>query len=95
MARHSDGLEDVRARIRHHIHGGAPHKTPPATILYAAAGRMGRLDVFAAAAVALVVATALNVAVGGVLRHYVSVRHVQVAAGIRFIVIGARTLLHG
>jgi putative Ca2+/H+ antiporter (TMEM165/GDT1 family) len=56
---------------------------------------MGRLDVFAAAAVALVVATALNVAVGGVLRHYVSVRHVQVAAGIRFIVIGARTLLHG
>jgi putative Ca2+/H+ antiporter (TMEM165/GDT1 family) len=70
-------------------------KTQIATILFAADGRMGRLNVFAAAALALVVATALNVAVGGVLSHYVSVRHLQVAAGIGFILIGAWTLLHG
>jgi putative Ca2+/H+ antiporter (TMEM165/GDT1 family) len=70
-------------------------KTQLVTILYAAEGRMSRLNIFAAAALALVVATALNVAVGGVLSHYASVRHMQVAAGIGFILIGAWTLLHG
>jgi putative Ca2+/H+ antiporter (TMEM165/GDT1 family) len=68
-------------------------KTQLATILFAAEGRISRVSVFGAAAFALVVATALNVAVGGVLSHYVSVRHLQVAAGIGFIVIGAWTLL--
>jgi putative Ca2+/H+ antiporter (TMEM165/GDT1 family) len=46
-----------------------------------------------AAAGALVVATALHVAVGGVLSHCVSVRHLQVPAGIGFILIGAWTML--
>ena len=46
-----------------------------------------------AAAGALVVATALHVAVGGVLSHYVSVRHLQVPAGIGFILIGAWRIL--
>jgi putative Ca2+/H+ antiporter (TMEM165/GDT1 family) len=69
-------------------------KTPQATILYAAEGRMSGVSVFGAAACALVVPTARNVAVGGVLGHYVSVRHMQVAAGIGGIVIGAWTLLH-
>jgi putative Ca2+/H+ antiporter (TMEM165/GDT1 family) len=70
-------------------------KTQLATILFSAEGRMSRLSIFAAAALALIVATALNVAVGGVLSHYISVRHLQVAAGIGFILIGAWTLLHG
>jgi len=70
-------------------------KTQLATMLYAADGRMGRLNVFAAAALALIVATALNVTVGALLSQYVSVRHLQVVAGIGFIVIGGWTLLHG
>ena len=70
-------------------------KTQLATILYAAGGRISRVHVFAAAGLALLVATALNVAVGGLLSQYVSVRHLQVAAGIGFIVIGAWTLLRG
>jgi putative Ca2+/H+ antiporter (TMEM165/GDT1 family) len=39
-------------------------KTHLATILYAAEGRISRVHVFAAAALALVVATAINVAGG-------------------------------
>lgn len=70
-------------------------KTQLATILYAADGRMTRWHVFAAAALALVVATALNVAVGGVLSQCVSVRHLQVVAGVGFILIGVWALLHG
>jgi putative Ca2+/H+ antiporter (TMEM165/GDT1 family) len=46
-----------------------------------------------AAAGALAVATALHVAVGGVLSHYVSVRHLPVPAGIEFILIGAWRIL--
>jgi putative Ca2+/H+ antiporter (TMEM165/GDT1 family) len=70
-------------------------KTQLATILFSAEGRVSRVSVFGAAALALVVATALNVAVGGVLSHYVAVRHLQVAAGIGFIIIGAWILLRG
>jgi putative Ca2+/H+ antiporter (TMEM165/GDT1 family) len=56
---------------------------------------MSRVSVCGAAGFALVVATALNVAVGGVLSHYAPAPHMQVAAGVGFVVIGAWTLLHG
>ena len=58
-------------------------------------GRIGRLHEFAAAALALVAATALKVAVGSVLGHDASVRHLQAAAAIGAIGSGARKLLHG
>ena len=68
-------------------------KTQLATLLFSAQGRAERLHIFAAASLALIVATACNVAVGGVLSHYLSVRHLQVIAGAAFILIGIWTLL--
>ncbi len=67
-------------------------KTQLATLLYASDGKVGRMNVFTAAALALVVSTALAVLAGSLVAKYVPVRYLQVAAGIGFVVIGAWTL---
>jgi putative Ca2+/H+ antiporter (TMEM165/GDT1 family) len=67
-------------------------KTQLATVLYASNKDHGALWVFAAASAALVTATAIGVAAGSLLSHYVNTRHLSVLAGVGFIVIGAWTL---
>ncbi|MBV6417944.1 MAG: hypothetical protein CMLOHMNK_02723 [Steroidobacteraceae bacterium] len=67
-------------------------KTQLATMLYAAEGRFGRTHVFVAAALALIVSTALAVLAGGLVAKYLPVRYLQVAAGVGFVAIGAWTL---
>jgi putative Ca2+/H+ antiporter (TMEM165/GDT1 family) len=67
-------------------------KTQLATVLFASNRQNSALAVFFAAAAALVASTAIAVAAGSTLSHYVSTRHLSVVAGIGFIVIGAWTL---
>lgn len=67
-------------------------KTQLATMLFAAEGRSKWL-VFAAAALALVLAAAIGVLVGGEIERWVSPRTVKVIAGIGFLAIGLWTLL--
>ena len=68
-------------------------KTQLATMLFAAKGEVSRWQVFAAAASALVVSTALGVLAGGLVTNFVSERVLQWIAGLGFIAIGAWTLL--
>lgn len=67
-------------------------KTQLATLLYASDGRSGRAGVFAAAALALVVSTALAVLAGTFINRYLPVKYLQLAAGAGFIIIGIWTL---
>jgi putative Ca2+/H+ antiporter (TMEM165/GDT1 family) len=67
-------------------------KTQLATMLFAAEGRSKWL-VFAAAALALVLAAAIGVLVGGEIERWVSPRTLKMIAGIGFIAIGLWTLL--
>jgi len=67
-------------------------KTQLATMLFAAEGRSKWL-VFAAAALALVLAAAIGVLVGAQIERWVSPRTLKVIAGIGFIAIGLWTLL--
>ena len=67
-------------------------KTQLATMLFAAEGRAKWL-VFAAAALALVLAAAIGVLVGAQLERWVAPRTLKVIAGIGFLAIGAWTLL--
>jgi putative Ca2+/H+ antiporter (TMEM165/GDT1 family) len=67
-------------------------KTQLATVLFAADKQHSALWVFAAASAALVASTAIGVAAGSALSHYVNTRHLSIVAGIGFIAIGAWTL---
>ncbi len=67
-------------------------KTQLATMLFAADSKAPRLTVFAAAALALVLTSAIGVAAGGMLSRYVSERALSLAAGAGFVVIGLWTL---
>ena len=67
-------------------------KTQLATMLFAAEGRAKWL-VFAAAALALVLAAAIGVLVGAQIERWVAPRTLKVIAGIGFLAIGAWTLL--
>ena len=67
-------------------------KTQLATMLFAAEGRSKWL-VFAAAALALVLAAAIGVLVGAQIERWVSPRTLKVIAGIGFIAIGVWTLV--
>lgn len=67
-------------------------KTQLATVLFASNRQHSALGVFLAAAAALVTSTAIAVAAGSALAHYVNTRHLSIVAGIGFIVIGAWTL---
>ena len=67
-------------------------KTQLATMLFAAEGRSKWL-VFAAAALALVLAAAIGVLVGAQVERWVSPRTLKVIAGLGFVAIGLWTLL--
>ena len=67
-------------------------KTQLATVLFASNRQNTALAVFFAAAAALVASTAIAVAAGSALSSYVNTRHLSIAAGVGFIVIGAWTL---
>lgn len=67
-------------------------KTQLATMLFAARNAEARWLVFAAAAAALVLATALGVLAGGLVAQYVNTRMLTRIAGAGFILIGVWTL---
>ncbi len=68
-------------------------KTQLSTMLFAADKEVSKWTVFLGSAGALVVASALGVAFGGVISNFLSERTLKVMAGIGFIVIGAWTLI--
>ncbi len=64
-------------------------KTQLATLLFSANPEVTRLGVFAAAAGALVLSTAVAVAVGSALGQWLAPQHLRIAASVGFIAIGA------
>ncbi len=68
-------------------------KTQLATMLFAAKGETSKWVVFLAASLALVLAAAIGVLVGGVVERFISPRTLKVIAGIGFIAIGLWTLV--
>jgi len=68
-------------------------KTQLATMLFASHKDASKLTVFAGAALALVVTSAIGVAAGSAMSHYVSERTLHYVAGIGFIAIGIWTLI--
>lgn len=67
-------------------------KTQLATMLFAAKGEVSRWQVFAAAAAALVVSTALGVFAGRFVTEFVSEVWLHRIAGVAFLMIGGWTL---
>ena len=68
-------------------------KTQLATLLFASDKEISKLTVFAGAASALILTSALGVLAGGVLSNYVSEKHLHYLAGVGFIAIDVWTLL--
>lgn len=68
-------------------------KTQLATVLYAADGSHSRWTIFAAAAAALVCASALGVLAGSWIAESVSPKLVRAVAGVGFIAVGVWILL--
>ena len=67
-------------------------KTQLATLLFAADKTVNKLSVFAAASLALVIATAIGVLAGSLLSNYINEKYLHYIAGIGFIGIGIVTL---
>jgi putative Ca2+/H+ antiporter (TMEM165/GDT1 family) len=67
-------------------------KTQIATMLFATDKSVSKPTVFFAAAAALVVTSALGVAMGTFLSQYINEKYLNIAAGIGFMIIGAWTL---
>ena len=67
-------------------------KTQLATVVFAARSPVSLWTIFAAAATALVLTSAIGVAMGGLVAQYINPKYLSYAAGIGFIVIGAWTL---
>jgi putative Ca2+/H+ antiporter (TMEM165/GDT1 family) len=67
-------------------------KTQLATMLFAAKGETSKWVVFLAASLALVLAAAIGVMVGGVVERFISPRTLKIVAGIGFVAIGVWTL---
>jgi putative Ca2+/H+ antiporter (TMEM165/GDT1 family) len=67
-------------------------KTQLATMLFASDKDVSKLTVFAGAALALVVTSAIGVAAGSIVSQYVSAKQLQYLAGVGFIAIGLWTL---
>jgi putative Ca2+/H+ antiporter (TMEM165/GDT1 family) len=67
-------------------------KTQLATLLFAARESSSLWTVFAAASLALIVASAIGVAAGGLVSSYVSPKALSYAAGIGFVLIGIWTI---
>ena len=70
-------------------------KTQLATVLYATQGDHHKLTVFAGAAAALVLSSALAVFVGALLAHWLNPRYLSWLAGIAFILVGVWVLATG
>ena len=68
-------------------------KTQLATLLYAADARNSKWTVFAAAAAALVTASAIGILAGGFVAEHVDARLLSRVAGAGFIAVGLWTLL--
>jgi len=68
-------------------------KTQLATLLYAADANRPKLTVFAGAASALVLTSALAVAAGALVAEWVSPRFLRWVAGIGFVAVGAWVLM--
>lgn len=67
-------------------------KTQLATLLFAADGKVSPVAVFIAAAGALIVSTAIAVALGTFAERYLAMLPLKLIAGIGFIAIGAWTI---
>ncbi len=67
-------------------------KTQLATMLFAADKDVSKLTVFLAASAALIVASAIGVALGALLSEYISEKTLAYIAGVGFILIGSVTL---
>lgn len=67
-------------------------KTQLATLLFAADQDVNKWLVFAAASLALIVASGMGVLAGGVISNFVSERTLAYVAGTGFMLIGAVTL---
>ncbi len=70
-------------------------KTQIATLLFASDRQASKLTIFAGAALALVLSSALGVLAGTLLSAHVSERTLQTLAGIGFIAVGIWTLIRG
>ncbi len=70
-------------------------KTQLATVLFTADKPASKWTVFAASSSALVLACAIGVAAGVWVARHVNPAHLQIVAGIGFILIGAWTLRSG
>jgi putative Ca2+/H+ antiporter (TMEM165/GDT1 family) len=68
-------------------------KTQLATMLFASEAKVSKWVIFAGSALALTLAAAIGVIVGGQLERLVSPRTLKVVAGIGFIVIGLWTIV--
>ena len=68
-------------------------KTQIATLLYATDPAAGKLGVFLAAAAALVLSSAMAVAVGAHAGDWISLRVVRTVAGLGFVAVGVWVLL--
>ena len=67
-------------------------KTQLATMLFASDKDVSKLTVFFAASAALIVASAIGVAMGALLSEFISEKVLSYIAGIGFILIGSYTL---
>jgi putative Ca2+/H+ antiporter (TMEM165/GDT1 family) len=68
-------------------------KTQLATLLFASDKDANKLAVFAGAALALIVTSAIGVLAGSVTSHFISEKHLHYLAGVGFIGIGIWTLI--
>lgn len=68
-------------------------KTQIATLLFSTDQQVSKLTVFMAAALALILATALAVVAGGLLSGQINAKYLHYLAGIGFILIGIHTLI--
>jgi putative Ca2+/H+ antiporter (TMEM165/GDT1 family) len=68
-------------------------KTQLATILFSSKAGASLWTIFAAAAAALVLTSAIGVGAGALVSQHINARYVSYAAGVGFIAIGAWTIL--
>jgi len=68
-------------------------KTQLATMLFASDKETSKLIVFAGAALALIVTSAIGVLAGSVISQFISEKHLRYLAGVGFIAIGLWTIL--
>jgi putative Ca2+/H+ antiporter (TMEM165/GDT1 family) len=67
-------------------------KTQLATMLFSAEAKVSKWVIFGAAALALVLTSAIGVLVGAQVERFVSPRTLKIVAGVGFVVIGLWTL---